>query len=166
MAPLWQGLYWSQGSVESVDGSGEMWTGNVFGRDSPLVVSCKPPDAVVLGLVSPLLVMSVSSEAHVTDKISSLAVSSGACVAKVVGVVSPLDVKVKSPDVLGWVRTSPLAVWLTTPEAVVSDVSAAAVRDSVLTSPVAVSLTAVSWHSVPEKPRGHKQASSLVLSSR
>ena len=166
MAPLWQGLYWSQGSVESVDVSGEMSTGNVFGRDSPLVVSCKPPDAIVLGLMSPLVVMSVSSEAHVTDKISSLAISSGACVAKVVGVVSPLDVKVKSPDVLGCVRMSPLAVWLTTPDTVASVVSAAAVRDSILTSPVAVSLTAVSWHSVPEKPCGHKQASSLVLSSR
>ena len=159
MAPLWQGLYWSQGSVESVDVCGEMSAGIVVGRDSPLVVSCKSSDAVVLGLMSPLLVLFVWAEAHVTDKISSLAVSSGACVAKVVGVLSPLDVKVKSPDVFGCVR-------LTTPEAVVSVVSAAAVRDSVLTSPVAVSLTSISWQSVPENPCGHEHASSPVLSSR
>ena len=39
MAPLWQGLYWSQGYVESVDVSGEMSAGIVVGRGSPLVES-------------------------------------------------------------------------------------------------------------------------------
>ena len=92
MAPLWQGLYWSHGSVESVDVSGEISAGIVVNRDSPLVVSCKSPEAVVLGLMSPLLVSSVSPEAVVVNRISPDPVWFNTSAGMVVGVKSPLVV--------------------------------------------------------------------------
>ena len=141
MAPLWQGSYWSQGSVESVDVCGEMSAGIVVGRDSPPVVSCKSPEVVVLGLMSPLLVSSVSPEAVVVNRISPDPVWFNTSAGMVVGVKSPLDVWSKSPDDLGCVTMSPLVVWLMSPEAVTSAFSVVSVIASVLMSPLDVSLT-------------------------
>ena len=56
MAPFWQGLYWSQGSGETLDVSVKTSEDVVGGRPSPLLVSSKSPARVVLGLMSPLLV--------------------------------------------------------------------------------------------------------------
>ena len=141
MAPLWQGLYWSQGSVESVDVCGEMSAGIVVGRDSPLVVSCNSPEAAGLGLMSPLLVSSVSPEAVVVNRISPDPVWFNTSAGMVVGVKSPLDVWSKSPDELGCVTMSPMVVRLMSPEAVTSAFSVVSVIASVLISTLDVSLT-------------------------
>ena len=115
--------------------------------------------------MSALLAWSVSSDANLVDTISPLDVSSNERVVVVVVLTSPLDIMPKSSDEVVCVMTSPLAVWLMSPEAVMSTVSAVTVMDSVLRSPLAVSLTDMSWQSFPEKPGGQEQASSPVLSS-
>ena len=143
VAPFRQGLYWSQGFVESVDISEKISVNFVGAEKSPLLVSSKSPDCVVLGLMSPLLGLRESSEVTVVDTISPPDVSSSESVVVVV-LTSPLEIMPKSPDVDECVMTSPLAVWLMPPEAVMSTVSAVTVMDSVLRSPLAVSLTSTS----------------------
>ena len=140
VAPFRQGLYWSQGFVESVDISEKISVNFVGAKMSPLLVTSKSPDCVVLGLMSPLLGLRESSEVNVVDTISPTDVSPSERVVVVV-LTSPLEIMPKSPDVVECVMTSPLAVWIMTPEAVVSTVSAVTVMDSVLRSLLAVSLT-------------------------
>ena len=130
--------------MDSVNTSEKTSVNFVVAKVSTILVSSKSPNCVVLGLMSPPLSLPVSSEVNVVDTISPLDVSSSQRVVVVVGLISPLDVMLKSPDVVDCVMTSLLAVWLMTPEAVVSIMPAVTVMDSVLTSPLAVSLPGTS----------------------